>query len=138
MKVCGIVLKASDATLCVIDEQLNHVEVERKITLGDDESREAIVEFMESVARFIQANDVEAIGVKKRSKTGRYAGGGLTFKMEALIQLASNVPLVFITPQALSAFDKKTPVSCPESLTKDQQPAFQTAVYTRKQLSDDA
>jgi len=121
MNTCGVVLKASDATLCVTDEKSGHIDVERKISLGDDELKSAIEDFMQ----------------KKRSKTGRYAGGGLTFKMETLMQLASDVPLHFITPQALSAFEKKTTPDYPESLTKDQQPAYLTALYVAQKIDSD-
>lgn len=137
MNTCGVVLKASDATLCVTDEKSGHIDVERKISLGDDELKSAIEDFMQTYAAFIKEHDIAVVGLKKRSKTGRYAGGGLTFKMETLMQLASDVPLHFITPQALSAFEKKTTPDYPESLTKDQQPAYLTALYVAQKIDSD-
>lgn len=137
MNICGIVLKASEATLCVMSEDSEHIDLERKIVLGQDELKSAIEDFMQTYATFIKDHDIAAVGLKKRSKTGRYAGGGLTFKMETLIQLASDVPLHFITPQALSAFEKKTAPEYPKSVTKDQQPAYLAARYVADKLSTD-
>jgi len=129
MKTCGIALKASDATLCVIDGASGRIDIQHKITLGDDELKSEIEDFMQSYASFIKKHDISLVGLKKRSKTGRYAGGGLTFKMETLMQLGSDVPLHFVSPQALSAFDKKTSPDYPDTLTKDQTPAYLTALY---------
>jgi len=90
-RICGIELKSSEAILMVLKCEYDGIEyvdiVPRKIKLGDDESSESVNSFYDSVVDFIKDNQIDIIVIKKRAKKGKMAGGAVSFKMEALIQL---------------------------------------------------
>lgn len=130
MRVCGIELKASTASLAVVEqdgEVPSWVETRcKKIELADDESGDAIRAFYEACRAFFEEHDIELVVIKKRSKKGNFAGGAVSFKMEALLQLGFD-KVELLTPAAVSAAQRKHSFALPEKLKKYQQQAFLTA-----------
>jgi hypothetical protein len=132
MKICGIELKASDAILVVLEidgENVHHLNLEtKKIPLGDGECNIQVASFKETIDSFIRDNEIEKIFIKKRGKSGRFAGGPNTFKMEGLIQISTTPEVKLISPQTISAMQKKNNVELPDSLNKYQNDAYLTGI----------
>ena len=137
--VCGIELKSSDAIFVVVDnttgtERLIDTEP-KKIKIGDDEDSSEIKSFFDAVIEFIHDNNIDIIVLKKRAKKGKMAGGPVSFKLEALIQLNGVVDTVFVTGQGIAAAHKKDHFEIPESLNKYQETAYMAAcLYIRKKV----
>lgn len=136
-RICGIELKSSEAIMVVLECEnggVEFVDIEpRKIKLGDDESSELVKSFYDSVVNFIRDNHIDTIVIKKRAKKGNMAGGAISFKMEALIQLNRVVTVTFISGQGIAAAQKKEPFQIPRSIKKYQEAAFMAAsLYRRK------
>lgn len=136
-RICGIELKSSEAILVVFEYENSDVEFvdiePRKIKLGDDESTELVKSFYDSVVNFIRDNHIDTVVIKKRAKKGNMAGGAISFKMEALIQLNGVAEVEFVSGQGISAAHKKNPFQIPESIRKYQEAAFMAAsLYLRK------
>ncbi len=134
-RICGIELKSATAVLVVLDSAgVGLVDVERKkISLEDDESGELIKCFFAAVVSFIKVNQIDTVVIKKRAKKGRMAGGVISFKMEALIQLNGVAEVEFVSGQAIAAAHKKNPFELPSSLKKYQEAAFMAAsLFSRK------
>lgn len=134
MIVCGVLLQGSEAILAVCEQvQGGDVKFKRqpynKIELGDDQSSSSIRSFMETVEAFARENMIESFVIKTRAKKGRMAGGGISFKMEAIFQLINDCSCEFVSPQALSHFTKNTEIAEPESLLKYQRDAFYVAAH---------
>lgn len=74
MKTCGIEIKGSEAIIAVasLDNQvLTHVALAtKKIALEDDDEAANVKAFAAQVRAFVQANAIERIAIKKRSKKG--------------------------------------------------------------------
>jgi len=91
MKVCGIEIKSNQATITVLE--INGDEVTlidttvKKFTLTNDENQSSMNSFKDAVLNFLKGNDVERVAIKQRAQSGKFGGGGLTFKIEAIIQL---------------------------------------------------
>lgn len=136
-KVCGIELKGSEAILAIIDfddagQQYQNIEP-RKIKIGNDESTNAVQSFYESFKNYVTDNHIDVIVVKKRKKNGSMAGGGVSFKLEALIQLNGVAEVVFVSGQGVAASHKKVNFELPAEINKYQETAFMSAcLYLRQ------
>jgi len=131
MKTCGIEIKGSEAIIAVasLDNQaLAHVALAtKKIALEDDDDAANVKAFASQVKAFVQANGIERIAIKKRSKKGEFAGGPTTFKIEGVFQLLDGVEVTLLSPQTISAQNKKHNVELPASLNKYQHEAYKAA-----------
>ena len=140
-RICGIELKSSHAVLVVLDchdagtegKGAEFIELAlRKIELEDDESVASISEFHTAITAFIESQNIEKVVLKKRAKKGTMAGGAISFKMEAIIQLNGIADVELITGQAIAAADKKQPFERPANLKKYQEAAFLTASLSHR------
>lgn len=136
-KVCGIELKGSEAILAILEsndgEEL-FINIEpKKIKIGDDESTPAVLSFFESFKNYVTDNHIDTVVVKKRKKNGSMSGGGVSFKLEALIQMNGVADVVFVSGQGISASHKKKRFDLPNGINKYQEAAFMSAsFYLRK------
>ena len=130
MKVCGIELKSNNAILAILDDKQFLDLKTKKITLENDESQEDIRKFCNEFLLFLEKNEIEKVVIKKRAKKGNFAGGAVTFKMEGLIQLNPLCEVELISPQSISAFEKKNEIEKPIELKKYQEQAFLAALVS--------
>ncbi|KGE65913.1 MULTISPECIES: DUF3010 family protein [Pseudomonas] len=131
MIICGIEIKGSEAIIAVasLDNQaLNHISLAtKKIALDDDDEAVNVKTFASQVKAFVQANGIERIAIKKRSKKGEFAGGPTTFKIEGVFQLLDGVDVTLLSPQTINALNKKHVFELPATLNKYQHEAYKTA-----------
>lgn len=136
-KICGIELKSSDAILAVIGESdgtIKFFDIEpRRLSIENDESCTNVQAFYNSFVDFVRTHHIDVVVIKKRAKKGRMAGGALSFKLEALIQLNGAVGVEFVSGQGIAAANKREPFDIPEDLNKYQEAAFMAAsLYIRQ------
>lgn len=136
-RICGIELKSSEAILAVIevtDDGCEFLDIEpKKIRLGNDESNELMRSFYDSVVNFSKDNHIDTFVIKKRAKKGQMAGGAVSFKIEAIIQLNGVADVEFVSGQGIAAAHKKAPFKLPDAIKKYQENAFMAAsLYVRK------
>ncbi|WP_122893163.1 DUF3010 family protein [Arcobacter peruensis] len=129
MRVCGIELKSNYTVLTLVDflsdDIVDYIDLKiKKITLEDDENKQSIISYLNEINSFFNNEKVEKIVIKKRSKKGAFSGGAVTFKMEALIQLYANAEVTLISPQALSAYERKNEIIYPKNLKKYQEQSY--------------
>jgi len=99
----------------------------KNIPLTDDENQEEVKAFSVSLFAFFRENKVDQVAIKKRSKSGKYCGGPVGFKLEAIAQLYNDCPVVLIAPQTVAKIQKKFTPKVPVELYKYQSEAFNTA-----------
>ena len=115
------------ARICVIDIE------PKKIKLGDDESSALVRSFLDAVENFARDNHIDTFVIKKRAKKGQMAGGAVSFKIEAIIQLNGVAEIRFVSGQGIAAAHKKHPFQMPEGITKYRENAFMAAsLYIRQ------
>lgn len=136
-RICGIELKSSEAILAVMErteDEVQFIDIEpKKIKLGDDESSALIKSFYDSVVNFSKDNHIDTFVIKKRAKRGRMAGGAVSFKLEAIIQLNGVAEVSFVSGQGIAAAHKKEPFEMPDGIKKYQETAFMAAsLYIRQ------
>ena len=134
MRICGIDLKANNTIVSVIenneeDDILVYVDMKiKKIELANDESQSDVDKYFESINSFLRSNKIEKVFIKKRTKKGNFAGGAVTFKMEAMIQLNDVCEVSFVTSQSIGVYTKKNNVELPKSLNKYQEQAYLASI----------
>ncbi len=128
MKICGIELKSNNAIVSVIEhlnDKINFIETKtKKIVLGNDEDITSLIKYKNEIESFLSENKIEKIALKKRAKKGTFAGGAITFKSEAIIQLNSVCEVNFITSQAITKYTKANEPFLPKELNKYQEQAY--------------
>jgi len=130
MKICGIELKSNNVILCILETidtngEINYIDIKtKKLQLNDDENKNNIILFKKEIDNFLIENKIDKVVIKKRAKKGNFAGGAITFKMEAIIQLNSICDVKFVTGQAISSYQKKNEIVFPDNLNKYQEQAY--------------
>lgn len=134
MRICGVELSGSDANICLLNKDGQLFDLPdcrvRKLSLTKNHNREDLLNFQFAFAKLMEDYKVGHIAIKERMTKGKFAGGSLSFKMEAAIQLI-DLPVV----QILSPSDIKSslsefplPIQFSETGLKNfQEAAFNTA-----------
>ena len=66
------------------------------MTLPKNHSREDLKQFQTAFAELMAQHGVTRVVIKDRMPKGRFAGGAISFKMEAAIQLITGIKLTVI------------------------------------------
>jgi len=138
MIICGVELKANSAIFSVLNvndnKKIDYMNVKpKKMILNDDENVESIQNFKNNIDNFIKDNNIEKLVIKKRATKGTFAGGAITFKIEALIQLNLYCEVVFISSGSISKFTRKYDTPFPHNLHKYQEQSYLAALAYIKQ-----
>lgn len=136
MRICGIDLTGSDAVLCVLIKDqglftLPDTKV-RKLTLTKNHSRKDLQDFQSALVDFLVEHSVNKVVIRERMHKGKFAGGAISFKMEAAIELISgiDVEVTLMSPTLIKATLSEHPLPIPfadTGLKKFQEIAFTTA-----------
>ena len=134
MRVCGCEISASEVRLAVVHRAVEgNIEMRRlnttRIELEDDTSEADLRSFLAALQEFSRENKIDTFVIKTRAKKGRMAGGAVSFKIEALIQLVEGCNTRFVSPVALSHFAKKEVESYPDKMPVYMKNAFLSGAY---------
>jgi hypothetical protein len=134
MRVCGIELKNNEAIVCLLALSDGLFDIPdcrtSRIALVDDNDRQSLKDFQFSFNKLMSDYKVEKVIINQAPMKGKYAGGGLAFKMEAAIQLIDELDVVIMTAAEIKAVLKENPLGIPfkdTGLKQFQQVAFNTA-----------
>ena len=134
MRVCGVELSGSEARLAVVELDQEggpkYISLDTKrIKLGNDKSSESIKSFKSAIQSFVHENSIQTICIKERAHKGRFSGGAVSFKLEALIQSIDGCDVKFVSPQTLASFEKKNYAGAPNGMPAYLKPAFSSAAF---------
>ncbi|SHK30116.1 Protein of unknown function [Marinobacter antarcticus] len=106
MVICGVELSGSDAVVCLLNLDAGQFTLPeskvRKLLLKKNHTREDLQQFQASFAEFVAEHGVKKVAIKERMPKGKFAGGAISFKLEAAIQLMSGLDVeVSLLPPAL-------------------------------------
>lgn len=137
MRVCGVELTGSDAVVCLLNLDQGQFSLPdskiRKLSLKKNHSRGDLLEFQASFVQFLKDYGVDKVAIKERMPKGKFAGGAISFKLEATIQLIADmdVDVVLLPPAQIKATLSVNPLPIPfaeTGLKIFQETAF-TAAY---------
>lgn len=133
MIVCGVELTGSDAVVCLLNLDQGQFSLPeckvRKVSLKKNHTREDLQQFQTDFTALMTEYGVSKVMIKERMPKGKFAGGAISFKMEATIQLISDpgLDVVLLTPALIKSTlaAKPLPVDFSETGLK----AFQETAF---------
>lgn len=132
MKICGVDLTANDAVVCLLtveDQQLTLPDCRvRKLTLPKDHSRKDLQQFQFAFAKLMEDYKISSVAIRERQTKGKFAGGAVSFKLEAAIQLLASLDVLVLSPVQIKAALKEKPL--PFSFADTGLKVFQEAALT--------
>lgn len=97
MIICGVELTGSDAVVCLLNLDQGQFSLPecrvRKLTLKKNHTRADLQQFQANFAKLMVDYGVRKVAIKERMPKGKFAGGAISFKLEAAIQLISGADL---------------------------------------------
>ena len=137
MTICGVELSGSDAVICMLSLDRGQFSLPeckvRKLSLPKNHTRENLQQFQKAFSELLVEHGVTGVAIKERMPKGKFAGGAISFKLEAAIQLIADVALDvrLLTPALIKSTLASNPLPIPFSetgLKVFQETAF-TAAY---------
>lgn len=133
MIICGVELTGSDAVVCMLDLNAGQFSLPeckvRKLSLKKNHTGDDLRAFQASFAELMVDYGVSRVAIKERMPKGKFAGGAVSFKLEAAIQLISAVDLdvILFSPARIKSTlaAHPLPVSFPDTGLK----AFQETAF---------
>ena len=124
MITCGIDIKSNTCIFLVLkgsNDDFQIVDFPKKIDIKDASNTDQKRDFLDQVTELFADLSPNQIIIKKRLEKGKFAGGPTSFKIEALIQVASQASTSLISGPELKRIKAKA--SAPK-ITKYQEDAF--------------
>jgi len=133
MKVCGVELKGNDAVICLmLFEGGLYTLLEcrvKKISISDATDKQQLQKFQFDFAKLMADYQVDHVVIKERMTRGKFAGGSVSFKLEASIQLIDNLNVTLISTAKIKETLKNSDTSMnfnDTGLKQFQEQAFMT------------
>ena len=133
MKVCGVELKGNDAVICLmLFEKGLYTLLEcrvKKISISDAMDKQQLQKFQFDFAKLMADYQVDHVVIKERMTRGKFAGGSVSFKLEASIQLIDNLNVTLISTAKIKETLKNSDTSMnfnDTGLKQFQEQAFMT------------
>lgn len=135
MKICGVELTANDAVVCLLTLEQGQFTLPdcrvRKVSLPKEHSRADLQKFQATFAKLMQDYQIDKVAIKARLTKGKFAGGAVSFKLEAAIQLIADLDVVILSAADVKQVlaDNPMPVEFAETGLKSFQQAAFTVAY---------
>lgn len=136
MIVCGVELTGSDAVVCLLNLDQGQFSLPackvRKLTLRKSHTGEDLQQFQADFAQLLADYGVKKVAIKERMPKGKFAGGAVSFKLEATLQLLSSgdLEVSLLSPARIKSTLAANPLSIPfaeTGLKGFQEGAFRVA-----------
>ena len=100
MRICGIELSGNDANVCLLTKDGQLFDLPdcriRKLTLPKNHNRNDLQYFQATFSKLMEDYKVSKVAIKERLTKGKFAGGAVSFKLEASIQLLHELSVSLI------------------------------------------
>ena len=131
MNICGLSIDSNKLNIIILHQEIENSEYSffeiktKKIQLIDETDQFSIRAFYDEFRKIILENNVSQIGVKKRLHKGKFSGGAISFKIEAIIQMINNVNVVLLSGKTIAKSTKELKIDT--RVLKYQYEAYKTA-----------
>lgn len=114
MRVCGIEIKGSEAILCLMEYQQGLYSLpdcrQIRLALSQDQSSEQVRKFHFAMQKLVEDYSIKQLVIKERPQKGKFAGGAVGFKIEALLQLIEHCDCQIISATQIKEQLKRFPL----------------------------
>jgi len=134
MKVCGIEIKGNDAVISLMSltdglYALHECRM-KKLSISNATDSEQLRKFQFDFVKLMADYQVEHVVIRERMTKGKFAGGSVGFKLEAAIQLSTDLDVSLLSPSKAKETLKESKVVMnfeDTGLKQFQEQAFMTA-----------
>ena len=132
MKICGVELSGNDAVICLLQFEQQTFNLPdcrvRKLTLPKTNTREDLQLFQKAFGKLMSDYGIEKVAIKERVLKGKFAGSAIGFKLEAAIQLITDIDVVVLSQKdiKLALSENRLPVNFADTGLK----VFQETAFT--------
>ena len=134
MKVCGVEINSNDVNVCLLSLDNEVFQLPdfraRRLTLTNINSRKDFIYLQQTFAKLMKDYSVDTVVIRQRPMKGKFAGGAVGFKLEAAIELITDLNVEIMSPTDIKTSLKRNPVHIPYAETGlkiYQEVAFNTA-----------
>lgn len=110
MKICGAEISGSEVIVVTATaDDAGHGwarDACTRVKLENPGDQASVKSFAQAIEAFVRLHSIDKIVVKGRLGKGQYAGGAVSFKIEAILQMLS-CPVEIIMPNSIAARSKK-------------------------------
>lgn len=132
MKTCGIEIDNNKVVLVSLEKNAEDtIEISKhstKLAIADHEDASVVKAFLSTIHTQLDVIGADTICIIKRQMKGQFSAGGLSFKIEGLIQCYAAKEVTLVSGPTIKAFLKKTPNPIVAKY-KYQQNALNAAFY---------
>lgn len=142
MRICGVDLVSNDAVICLLFLESNQFNIPecrvRKLTLPKDHSRSDLQYFEASFVKLMRDYKVDKVAIRERMPKGKFAGSAISFKLEAAIQLISEIDVEILSLTQIKAAQKENqlPIAFEDTGLKAFQKDAFTVAYASHMLKE--
>jgi len=131
MRICGVELVGSEAVICLLTLEKGTFNLPdcrvRKLTLKKGHTREDLQRFQFDFAKLMADYSVNKVVIQERLLKGKTAGGAITFKLEAAIQLMDDIDVEILSE--LQIKDTLSGYPLPVPFTDTELKVFQKTAF---------
>lgn len=144
MRICGVDLVGNEAVICLLEQEGQQFTLPdcrvRKLALPKEHKREDLQQFQFSFAKLMTDYKVSTVAIRERQTKGKFAGGAVSFKLEAAIQLISALDVLVLSPVKIKSAlkDNRLPLSFSDTGLKVFQEGAFTVAFAAQSLSNSA
>ena len=132
MRICGVELTGNDVVVCLLHLENKQFTIPdcrvRKLTLPKEHTREDLKQFQFAFAKLMGDYGVNQVVIRERMTKGKFAGGAISFKLEAAIQLIADIDVALLSPTQIKSALSGNPL--PISTSDAGLKVFQEAAFT--------
>ena len=114
MNVLGVDLTGSDAVICFLigeDQEYTLADFRvRKLTLSKKHDRKDIQKFQFDFSKLIADYKINLVAIRERMTKGKFAGGAISFKMEAALQLIPEANSILLSSSQIKDALAESPI----------------------------
>jgi hypothetical protein len=131
---CGVSISGNEAVFIWVDLNSGSVlqQAKAKVKLDDPYAQNDVIQTSDLIRQLIAERKTDFVIVRKSSPGGRFSASHMAFRLEAMIVISSPVPVRFISPQAVAAFEKKNPTPIPAVVFAYQKDAYSALIAAGK------
>ncbi|MFT6372542.1 MAG: hypothetical protein ACJAZT_001286 [Gammaproteobacteria bacterium] len=114
MIFCGVDLTGNDAVICLLEQDKGHFNLPdcrvRKLTLTKDHSADDLRKFQFEFTKLMRDYNIDKVVIRERMPKGKFAGGAISFKLEATVQLISDLNVIILSPTQIKTALSENPL----------------------------
>lgn len=135
MIICGVELTGNDAVVCLLQLDRGQFLIPecrvRKLSLKKEHTTDDLRQFQFAFAKLMSDYRVDRVVIRERMTKGKFAGGAVSFKLEAAIQLINELQVELMSAAQIKAVlaDRPLPVPFAETGLKGFQEQAFTLAY---------